>query len=224
MKMVSYIFLGKGEGGDWRVHGVCFQQGVLTCSHYLAARRWPVAVMRLRSGYAPAMQLIHTPTLSLEPQIAAHAEAMFDVLSDPAIYEFENGPPVSLDWLRDRFAKLERRHSKDGSELWLNWVIRLPTNELIGYVQASVFGDGRALIAYELGSAHWRRGYGSQAVSAMLGELADRYAVTTHCAVLKQRNFRSRLFLEKLGFVISDPIAHAGYSVEGDEWFMQRAA
>jgi [ribosomal protein S5]-alanine N-acetyltransferase len=169
------------------------------------------------------MRIIHTPTLSLEPQITAHAEAMFKVLSDPAIYEFENEPPASLEWLRNRFAKLESRRSKDGSELWLNWVIRLPTNELIGYVQASVFSDSRALIAYELSSAHWRRGYGSQAVSAMLSELAEHYAVTSHCAVLKQRNFRSRLFLEKLGFAIADPLAHAGCSVDRDEWFMQRA-
>jgi hypothetical protein len=33
------------------------------------------------------MRVIRTPRLALEPQVAAHAEAMVDVLSDPAIYE-----------------------------------------------------------------------------------------------------------------------------------------
>ena len=41
----------------------------------------------------------------LEPQVAAHAEAMFVVLSDPAIYAYENAPPESLEWLRKRFER-----------------------------------------------------------------------------------------------------------------------
>lgn len=41
----------------------------------------------------------------LEPQVAAHASEMFDVLSDPAIYEFENEPPPSEAWLVERYAR-----------------------------------------------------------------------------------------------------------------------
>jgi len=84
------------------------------------------------------MRIIATPTLTLEPQTVAHAEEMFAVLSDPAIYEYENEAPPSLEWLRTRFVKLESRRSADGQQQWLNWVIRLPTSELIGFVQATV--------------------------------------------------------------------------------------
>ena len=35
-----------------------------------------------------------------------HAEEMFVVLSDPAIYEYEGEPPRSVQGLRDRFANL----------------------------------------------------------------------------------------------------------------------
>jgi len=52
------------------------------------------------------MHVIETGSLTLEPQTAAHAEEMFAVLSDPAIYEHENEPPPSLEWLRARFAQL----------------------------------------------------------------------------------------------------------------------
>ncbi len=76
----------------------------------------------------------------------------------PAIYEYENAPPASIEWLRARFTKLEARQSPDGSQQWLNWVIRLPTSELIGYVQATVHADGHAAIAYELCSQYWGRG------------------------------------------------------------------
>src|SRR5215471_10097410 len=103
------------------------------------------------------MRAIVTSGLSLEPQTAAHADEMFVVLSDPAIYEFENEPPASQEWLRQRFSRLESRRSSDGREQWLNWVIRLPTAELAGYVQATVRDDGCAAIAYELASAYWGR-------------------------------------------------------------------
>jgi ribosomal-protein-alanine N-acetyltransferase len=46
--------------------------------------------------------------LTLEPQTAQHADAMFAVLCDPAIYEFENEPPPSVEWPRARLAKLAR--------------------------------------------------------------------------------------------------------------------
>lgn len=170
------------------------------------------------------MQSITTPTLTLEPQLAAHAAEMFAVLSDPAIYEFENAPPASLEWLQHRYEMLENRHSADGREQWLNWVIRLPTNELIGYVQATIFEDGRALIAYELASAYWRRGLGSQAVAAMLGELKSRYSVATYAAILKRKNYRSLALVEKLNFSIGDEAQRTLYGAEDDEFLMLRNA
>ena len=106
------------------------------------------------------MRVIETARFTLEPQIAAHAEEMFVVLSDPAIYEYENQPPPSIEWLRARFAKLETRLSANGHEQWLNWVIRVPTSELIGYVQATVRPGGHAAIAYELSSAYWVAAWG----------------------------------------------------------------
>ena len=50
----------------------------------------------------------------LEPLVAAHAHEMFPVLSDPAIYEFENLPPISEEWLTERYQRLESRSSGDG--------------------------------------------------------------------------------------------------------------
>ena len=137
------------------------------------------------------MRIITTPTLTLEPQTVAHAEEMFAVLCDPAIYEYENEPPPSLDWLRTRFAKLEARQSADGQQLWLNWVIRLPTSELIGFVQATVRPNGNAGIAYVLASAYWGRGLARDAVAALMTALVERYRVRTFAAVLKRENFRS---------------------------------
>ena len=81
------------------------------------------------------MRNLATDRLHLEPQLAAHADEMFVVLSDPATYEIENRPPPSAAWLRARCARLESRRSADGRAQWLNWVLRQHTSELIGYVQ-----------------------------------------------------------------------------------------
>ena len=168
------------------------------------------------------MRTIKTATLTLEPQVAAHAEAMFAVLSDPAIYEFENAPPSSPEWLRTRFTKLETRQSADGQEQWLNWVIRLPSHELIGYVQATVRNDGSALIAYELGSVFWGRGLGREAVSAMVSELVSQYDTRELWAVLKRANYRSMRLLERLGFTLATAAQHVELDAEPDESVMHR--
>ncbi len=168
------------------------------------------------------MHVIEAGSLTLEPQTAAHAEEMFAVLSDPAIYEYENEPPPSLEWLRVRFTQLESRRSADGQEQWLNWVIRLPTSELIGYVQATVDADGRAAIAYELSSAYWGRGLARQAVQAMISELVQRYQVDNLTAVFKRNNFRSMRLLERLGFSPASAERHRKHQVEPGELLMQR--
>ena len=166
------------------------------------------------------MRVLDAGDISLEPQTASHADEMFVVLSDPAIYEYENEPPSSIEWLRERFARLESRRSADGREQWLNWVIRLPSSELIGYVQATVRANGDAAIAYELSSAFWGRGYARQAVQAMMAELAKRYGVRNVTAVLKLRNERSRRFLERLGFSPAPPAMRLENDVPSDELLM----
>src|SRR5712691_387833 len=168
------------------------------------------------------MHIIQTASLTLEPQAATHAEEMFAVLGDPAIYEFENEPPPSLEWLRTRFTKLESRLSADGQEQWLNWVIRVPTSELVGYAQATVRPDGHAAIAYELSRAYWGRGLARQAVQAMISELVEHYQVRRLSAVLKRGNLRSMRLVEHLGFSLASPEEHAKQRVETGEVLMRR--
>lgn len=138
--------------------------------------------------------------------MAEHAEETFSVLGDPLIYEFENEAPSSVEWLEERYRKLETRQSADGSEQWLNWVVRIRGGGLIGYVQATVFPDGNALVAYEFNSAYWGRGLAREAVEALLHELAQSYGVTAAGAVYKRSNFRSRRLLDRLGMKIAGSV------------------
>ena len=170
------------------------------------------------------MRTLVTGALTLEPLAVRHADEMFPVLSDPAIYEYENEPPASLEALRRRYAALESRRSPDGGEAWLNWIVRLPSGDAIGYVQATLHPDRRAAIAYEFGSAWWGRGLARQAVASMLAELALQHGARRLTAVLKQRNQRSLRLLERLGFTpaaADDPLRR---QLDDDEALMTRAA
>mgnify|MGYP001362402858 CR=1 FL=1 len=146
------------------------------------------------------MRPIATARLRLEPLVAGHAGEMFDLLCDPAIYEHENAPPDSLEWLRAYYGRLESRQSADGTEYWLNWVVRLPGERAMGFVQATVYRGGWADVAYVFGSAWWGRGYATEAVEAMMEELAARWGVVRCEAVYKSANARSRRLLDRVGF------------------------
>lgn len=160
---------------------------------------------------------------TLEPLVAAHAGEMFEVLGDPAIYEFENEPPPSAEWLARRYERLESRGSADGSELWLNWVVRLPGGALAGYVQATVLPSKVSYVAYELHSRHWRQGIGGSAVRAMTEELRLHYGVHTLVAVLKAANYRSAGLLRSLGFAAAPPEQAAAWGAGPDEIAMVRS-
>ena len=146
------------------------------------------------------MRTLAAATLTLEPQLPAHAEAMFEVLSDLAIYRFGNVPPVSLEGLRQRYERLIDGRSPDGREHWLNWVIRLPDGALAGYVQATIDAQGLASVGYELASEFWGCGLGTQAVARMIEELQSAYRIQGLRASLHPDNLRSMRLLLRLGF------------------------
>ena len=146
------------------------------------------------------------PIVTLEPRTAAHAEALFAVLAEPALYEFiEEDPPASVELLRERFARSESRRSPDGSQQWLNWVVRDESLNVAGYVQATVAADLQTHIAYMFGSAFQGRGIASAAVAQMLAIVAAEFGVTTFFVVAERRNSRSVRLAERLGFVEVSP-------------------
>ena len=146
------------------------------------------------------------PIVTLEPRTAAHAEALFAVLAEPALYEFiEEDPPTSVELLRERFARSESRRSPDGSQQWLNWVVRDESLNVAGYVQATVAADLQTHIAYMFGSAFQGRGIASAAVAQMLAIVAAEFGVTTFFVVAERRNSRSVRLAERLGFVEVSP-------------------
>jgi RimJ/RimL family protein N-acetyltransferase len=147
------------------------------------------------------MQTIVTARLELEPLTQAHAEPMFALLADPKIYRYlDFGPPSSVEHLRTTYAQRETRTSHDGRQIWLNWVLRNRSEELIGYVQASIDAPGNAWVGFVLASRYWGHGYAREATGAMIEHLATSYASTSFKAAVEANNLRSISVLTKLLF------------------------
>jgi RimJ/RimL family protein N-acetyltransferase len=143
-----------------------------------------------------------TKRIALEPLIEAHAVELFPALSHSAIYTFIPGqPPDSVAVLAERFRRLESRSSPDGSQRWLNWVIRrIADQQCIGYVQATIYTKSTADFAFVLAPPFWGLGLAQEACLAALAELFTCFDVTSVFATVDKRNLRSSSLLLRLGF------------------------
>lgn len=122
--------------------------------------------------------------VELAPLTVEDAGDMVEVLGGDELYSFIGGSPPTLDELRARYAKLVAGRSPDGSQEWLNWIVRrVADGRAVGTAQATVVDGGRhAEIAWVIGLAWQGQGYASEAATALVGWLDARGVsrVTAH--------------------------------------------
>jgi RimJ/RimL family protein N-acetyltransferase len=127
--------------------------------------------VQLRSKWFGA-EAIESGRLTLEPLRVGHAEEMISVLGDPKAYAYMGGDPPSLEELRARYARQVAGQSGDGSQGWLNWIIRERDSQLaVGTVQATLRREQASVsaeLAWIVAVAHQRRGYATEAASAVV--------------------------------------------------------
>jgi hypothetical protein len=94
-------------------------------------------------------ETIATSRLDLNPLTPDDAKAMVDVLAASELYAFIGGRPPTLEALRSQYEHQAIGHSSDGTETWLNWIIRTRAeNRAVGFVQATITDEGHdAVIA-----------------------------------------------------------------------------
>lgn len=95
------------------------------------------------------------------------------VLDDPGLHRHVGGRPLLLEELQKRYERQARGRSDDGSERWLNWIVRdRVSGDALGYVQATIAVEsGIAAVAWVIGSRFQGRGYGTEAAAAMVSWL-----------------------------------------------------
>ncbi len=116
---------------------------------------------------ADRRSVIETPRLRLVPLTRADAADLFAVLNDPGLHRYTGGEPLDQPALAERYSRLERGASDDGSEVWANWVVRLrEPGTAIGVTQATIRSDA-ADVAWVIGQSWQGAGYASEAAEAM---------------------------------------------------------
>jgi RimJ/RimL family protein N-acetyltransferase len=137
--------------------------------------------------------------LAFEPLAEHHAARVFGELQAAELYAYiPEQPPSSVDALAARYARLAA--GGPTGELWRNW-IALDGDVPVGTLQATVYGDGRADVAWVIFPRYWRRGYGTASAAWMLEQLAAHDGVTRFEATIDPRNTASLRLAAKLGFV-----------------------
>lgn len=168
--------------------------------------------------YPGVIRLIESATLRLEPLVAAHADEMFAPMSAAAIYDYMPAqPPLSVAALHQRYLQLEQGRSADGRERWLNWIVRLRSQQCAGFVQATIYSRLSADFAFVFAPEHWGRGVAFEACQAVLPRLAIDFGVGVLFATVDPRNTHSIRLLGRLGFFNVPPETYPHGEVEPND-------
>jgi [ribosomal protein S5]-alanine N-acetyltransferase len=155
---------------------------------------------------------LETERLFLEPLLPEHATLLLEGLADERLYRFiPTDAPESAEALETRYRKLSSRRSPEGSEVWLHFAMRLregttpedgavPRATYVGTLEATVFPNRSAYIAYTVFVPFWRQGYAKEGCARMLRHLLEDYRVRVVVAEMDTRNAASVSLAEALGF------------------------
>lgn len=174
----------------------------ICCTRHYAFRLqpWLCACHMRHMAVTPDRMPIRIGLERLRPE---HASEMFTGLSAPEAYELlPDDPPKCEGTLRKKYEHQARGKSPDGTEIWLNWIIRdQNSGEVMGYTQATVT-TRPALLGYHIFPCFWRSGVGSRALSATLDLIFGEAGIDRAYALVDTRNAGSIALLRKLGFAL----------------------
>jgi len=116
--------------------------------------------------------------LQLEPLRPEHADEMAPLLDDVELHAFIGGEPATPEELRTRYRRQSVGRSPDGSQVWLNWVVRLVADgAAVGTTQATVTEESGTLaaeVAWVVARPHQGNGYAVEAARVMVQWLRDQ--------------------------------------------------
>ena len=157
--------------------------------------------------------LLETERLVLEPLTEAHAPLLFHGFEDPTLYTYIPGdPPANVEALVVRYRHLSKGRSADGTSLWFNWAMRLQDSvTYIGTLQASLYADDRAVIAYMVFSPFRRHGFAKEGCWRMIRFLRDERQAKKIVAEIDTRNQPSIALVRSLGMRLTGKHKNADF-------------
>ncbi|MCC2308771.1 GNAT family N-acetyltransferase [Cellulomonas chengniuliangii] len=119
----------------------------------------------------PPAATLRSSRLVLEPLRPEHATEAFVIFDDARLHAYTGGRPATAEELDDRFTRQSVGRSPDGSQGWLNWMLRRhDTHRLVGTVQATLshaehteHAEVRAELAWVVATHEQGHGYAREA-------------------------------------------------------------
>ncbi len=116
---------------------------------------------------ALSIAILRTERLTLRPLDPADAGEMVPVLADASLYALTGGEAPDRATLEQRYRRQVSGPAAPG-EQWLNWIARRHDDQqAVGFIQSTVVDD-EADLAWLVGLDFQRRGYASEASSAVV--------------------------------------------------------
>lgn len=139
--------------------------------------------------------MITTPRLQIRPFLEQDGEALYAYLSDPAVYRFEPGAPVT----REQARELARERSR-GSDFWA--VALRDTGALVGHLYFKQTNPPEFMtweLGYIFNPAHQNRGYATESARALVRHGFAHWGIHRVIAHCSPENVASWRVLEKIG-------------------------
>lgn len=172
-------------------------------------------------GPWPAAEPLDTARLRLEPLRVGHAAEAFPLFDDERLHSWIGGSPDSAEELERRYRRQSAGRSPDGTQGWLNWMLRRRSDgHLVGTVQATLLrpaaGRLTAELAWIVGTGHQGNGYAREAAAAMRVWLAER-GVDTFLAHVHPDHEASAAVARALGLTPTDTVVDGEVRWRGTE-------
>jgi len=145
--------------------------------------------------------------LALEPLRVEDADEMAPLLDDPGLHTFTGGQPATLQELRARYTQQIVGRPPDGSQRWLNWIVRRRDDgQAVGFVQATISEQAGVLtadVAWVVAVSQQRRGYAREAAQLMADWLRQQQ-VHLVVAYVHPRHHASNAVARRIGLTPTD--------------------
>lgn len=150
----------------------------------------------VRNPAAPDHATLLTPRLTLRPLSVGDTNAMHAIFSDAETMRYWSHPAVTS--IEETQASMEKALAEDDSVR--SWAVTTDGRDCLGW--ANLFGvrDGMGWIGYILSPAARGKGYGEEAVEAVLNYAFGAWGLHRLSANIDPRNHRSAGLLLRQGF------------------------
>jgi len=151
-----------------------------------------------------------------------HAGKVFNAFKDDRIYKYI---PLlryaTTRELEERYNTLSSKGPNDGTCVWLNWILRDKIiHQYIGWIQATIYNNGKAALAYIIFPKYWRQGYAKEACGSIIEHIFGTYSIESIFVEIDTKNEASIKLVKSLGFILVGEKKDADYfnGAKSDEY------